>query len=57
MVGLFGPLREVARPAFHGQADALTTAAVWSVLILTIACSSGIELANTGLTVAVERDW
>lgn len=54
---LFGPLREAASDAFHGRADATTVVAVWTILLLTIVCSSCLGLANTGLTVAVERDW
>lgn len=54
---LFGPLRDVASDAFHGRADVPTVAAVWGILLATIGASSALGLANTGLTVAVERDW
>lgn len=54
---LFGPLRSVAQPAFHGQAKWTDVVAVWSILLFTIGFSIGINLANSGVTVAIERDW
>lgn len=56
-VVLFGPLRSVAQPAFHGQAKWTDVVAVWSILLFTIGFSIGINLANSGVTVAIERDW
>lgn len=54
---LFGPLYSVANDAFHGRADPASTILVWALLLFTVACSAAIDLANTGITVAVERDW
>ncbi|KAK1925025.1 Ferroporti-1 [Papiliotrema laurentii] len=54
---LFGPLRPYAQDAFHGNGDWTSVVAVWSITGLTVATSSITTLANTGLTVAVERDW
>jgi hypothetical protein len=54
---LFGPLYEVASAAFHLRAEAHEVAAVWTILLLTILASGALGLANTGITVAVERDW
>jgi len=54
---LFGPLRAVAQDAFHGQGDWNHVAAVWAIIVFTVLFSSVTVLANTGLTVAVERDW
>lgn len=54
---LFGPLRGVASGAFHGRGSVGEVAAVWAILAQTVLASSGLELANTALTVAVERDW
>ncbi|WOO81090.1 Solute carrier family 40 member 1 [Vanrija pseudolonga] len=54
---LFGPLQPVASAAFHFRASTAQNVAVWACLLLTIMCSSLLGLANTGLTVAIERDW
>ena len=54
---LFGPLRHKAQDAFHGRADIGSVLAVWGIIILTVIFSAITTLANTGLTVAVERDW
>lgn len=54
---LFGPLRDVASEGFHGRGKVHDIMLVWSILLLTVAFSSLLGLANTGLTVAVERDW
>ena len=54
---LFGPLRSVAPAAFHGDAGMSEVFAVWSIIVLTTVFSSITVLANTGITVAVERDW
>ena len=54
---LFGPLRAVAQDAFHGNAGWKDVAAVWAIIGFTVVFSSVTVLANTGLTVAVERDW
>ncbi|KAL1411254.1 hypothetical protein Q8F55_002205 [Vanrija albida] len=54
---LFGPLKSVASAAFHLRAGGGHIAAVYACLVATVACSSALGLANTGLTVAVERDW
>ena len=54
---LFGPLRDVAEDAFHGRAGAGPVIAIWVIILATVAFSSITTLANTGLTVAIERDW
>jgi iron-regulated transporter 1 len=54
---LFGPLRPYAQAAFHGDASPLIVGATWTILVLTIAFSSLLGLANTAMTVAIERDW
>lgn len=54
---LFGPLRAVAQDAFHGNASWQNVAAVWAIISFTVIFSSISVLANTGLIVAVERDW
>lgn len=54
---LFGPLHSVAQEAYHGRASWPYVMAVWAIIITTAVCSSITTLANTGLTVAVERDW
>ncbi|RSH91224.1 hypothetical protein EHS25_009523 [Saitozyma podzolica] len=54
---LFGPLRPYAQAAFHGDASPLIVGATWTILVLTVAFSSLLGLANTAMTVAIERDW
>ena len=54
---LFGPLITIAQPAFHGEAPIGGVLATWTILLLTIACSTMLGLANTTLEVAIERDW
>lgn len=54
---LFGPLRQVAQSAFHGQGSIAAVGSTWTILVLTIIFASLNGLANTGLSVAVERDW
>ncbi|KAK4686293.1 hypothetical protein P7C73_g3841, partial [Tremellales sp. Uapishka_1] len=54
---MFGPLRDVAQAAFHGDGPLKWVLATWTILIATIGISSLLGLASTGLTVAVERDW
>ena len=56
-LALFGPLRDVAQDAFHGRAGVGSVASVWAIILATVAFSSVTVLANTGLTVAIERDW
>ncbi|OWZ66836.1 hypothetical protein AYX14_00563 [Cryptococcus neoformans] len=56
-IALFGPLRSVAEPAFHGQAEWTDVVTIWSILLSTTVFSIGINLANNGVTVAIERDW
>lgn len=57
LIALFGPLRSVAEPAFHGQAEWTDVVTIWSILLSTTVFSIGINLANNGVTVAIERDW
>ena len=47
----------MAQAAFHLDASLLGIAAVWTVLLVTIASSSALGLANAGMSVAIERDW
>lgn len=54
---LFSPLRQLASTAFHLQGQIGAIVSTWTILSLTIFFSSFIGLANTALTVAVERDW
>jgi solute carrier family 40 (iron-regulated transporter), member 1 len=56
-VVLFGPLFTIAQSAFHGEAPLLPTLTVWLILSITIISSGIIGLANTGNSVAIERDW
>ncbi|KAK1924769.1 Ferroporti-1 [Papiliotrema laurentii] len=54
---MLGPLSSTASAAFRFKASTRDNLLTWSILMLTILFSSVISLCQTGMQVAVERDW
>lgn len=54
---LMGPLRPVASAAWHMTASFGDIFTTWAVISVTIITASVLQISNTGMNVAVERDW